>query len=564
MQNIYNASSILEILKTFNVKQIVISGIKDFNLINTILSYNIPNIQINTNNENSFNENPLKVLPKLKNYDAVFIDDDPNWFTVFNELNIIKKENVEFPLVIICNNNFPNKRRDSYSNPNSIPKEFRHNYTTDIPICFNDKKINITDGFYHACDENTPKNGVLTAIEDFIKNNSHIGLFKINIPKEICILYPKSQINQKRVSIITKKIENQKMNTVKLSDKIIENHLLIDYINKYNLYDENLNKYESEITKKNSIINEYENEIIIQNNEIRFKDGKISNFESNLSLKESQLKNIESKLVNSDKKITILKNQLKNAHNNLNELSTEMNNKNNQIDSLEKQLKTTNENYDSLTNQMENTHIKINDLIDDFEQLESYYSDKITQKEESLKENEKNHLKQINSLKKDLKYQDAKIKIQNQELKENEKKLNSVQRSYVKQYSNIVNKDYCINCFKEEISNNHLEIEYLKSNILLKRILSPISYLYLILKSNPKEILLNIKLYQSMKDSECFDIGFYLNNNKDLIESKWCKYLSPELHYVCNGFNEKRTFNKKYFNRNSKKELLNYILTCNK
>ena len=57
--------------------------------------------------------------------------------------------------------------------------------------------------------------------------------------------------------------------------------------------------------------------------------------------------------------------------------------------------------------------------------------------------------------------------------------------------------------------------------------------------------------------------SFYLNNNKDIQNSKWCKYFSPELHYVCNGFRENRKFNKKYFNRNSKEELLDYILNCN-
>lgn len=128
--------------------------------------------------------------------------------------------------------------------------------------------------------------------------------------------------------------------------------------------------------------------------------------------------------------------------------------------------------------------------------------------------------------------------------------------------SKLDNKEYCINCYKDEISNNHLEIKYLKKNTLTKKILSPIAYLYLILKSNSREISLNIKLYQALKNSMCFDIGFYLNKNKDLIDSKWCKYFSPELHYVCNGFKEDRKFNKKYFNRNSKRELLNYLLTC--
>ena len=119
------------------------------------------------------------------------------------------------------------------------------------------------------------------------------------------------------------------------------------------------------------------------------------------------------------------------------------------------------------------------------------------------------------------------------------------------------------------INNNEFAIHNYKIETDIKRLENEINYLkdcylYLIVKSKPKEISLNIKLYRTLKNSKCFDIGFYLHKNKDLINSKWCKYFSPELHYICNGFEEDRTFNKKYFNRNSKKELLEYVLNCDK
>ena len=134
----------------------------------------------------------------------------------------------------------------------------------------------------------------------------------------------------------------------------------------------------------------------------------------------------------------------------------------------------------------------------------------------------------------------------------------------MKQLSKIDNQDYSINCFKEQISNKDVEINYLQNNTFTKKILNPFAFIYLIFKSNPKEISLNMRLYRALKDSKCFDIGFYLNKNKDLLGSKWCKYFSPELHYVCNGFDEERSFNKKHFNRNSKKELLDYLLSCDR
>ena len=163
-----------------------------------------------------------------------------------------------------------------------------------------------------------------------------------------------------------------------------------------------------------------------------------------------------------------------------------------------------------------------------------------------------------------IEYKDNLLRNKQLELNNKEEELKSLHHDYIKQLSKIENKEYCISCFKDEISNNHAEIRYLKNNTFTKKILSPIGYLYLIFKSKPKEISLNLKLFKTLKESECFDIGFYLNNNKDLIKSKWCKYFSPELHYVCNGFTEKRTFNKKYFNRTTKEDLLNYLLNCNK
>ena len=140
--------------------------------------------------------------------------------------------------------------------------------------------------------------------------------------------------------------------------------------------------------------------------------------------------------------------------------------------------------------------------------------------------------------------------------------MDLLQHRYTKQLSKNDNKDYCIRCFKDEIYNNNTEITYLKNKTLIRKILNPVGYMFLILRSNPKEISLNINLYKAIRDSKYFDIGFYLNNNPDLIESKWCKYFSPELHYVCKGFNENRVFNKKYFNIRSKKDLLTYLLNC--
>lgn len=305
---------------------------------------------------------------------------------------------------------------------------------------------------------------------------------------------------------------------------------------------------EEEISRKEKIIHDYKNKIEYQTNEMKLKDSKISRFESDLSLKDSQIKNIESKLVNRDIMINSLENRLKSANSNfdslthkINEAADEFNILNDEINKKEIEYRN---NENKLKYEIKIKDNKINDL-----------KENLTKKENDLTKKENEFTTIANEL-------NNQINNKQKELDGEKKKLNSLECTYRKNLSKLENKEYCISCYKEEISNNQIEIKYLKNNNITKKILTPIAYLYLIFKSKRQEISLNIKLYKVLKNSKCFDIGFYLNKNKDLINSNWCKYFSPELHYVCNGFNENRKFNKKYFNRNSKKELLEYLLNC--
>ena len=637
MVSYYDAKVIPKILKTFKVNTIVISGLTNKKILSEIKEYK---------NIKYIDNNPLNELSNLKNYDAIFIDDDANWYTLFNELEIIKKTNENFPLVFICNNKFPNKYRDSYVNPDIIPKEFRQNFTTKLPICYKNKKIMISDGFYHACEENTSKNGVLTAIEDFILHNNQIGIMDIKFIEEITILYPKVQINQKRIDSIIK--NNDKLVNININDTIIENQLLISYINKNNISNINLDDLEIEISKKDSIIKDYENKVKNHDNELNYKNSQIKKLKSEINLNDSQIKNIESKLVNKNNKINTLQddlnkinsklvdknNKINTLQDDLNKINSKLVNKDNEISILnnkelelknkinslnqkiideknlnedkKSEIELLNKNLGEIKrlkidveskykNELSIINSQINFLENNLAEKEDLFNQKesnlidvqnklknsnehivslnneLSKKEELFNKKElnlKNKLndfsEEINNKNSKIEYKDNLLRNKQLELNNKEEELKSLHHDYIKQLSKIENKEYCISCFKDEISNNHAEIRYLKNNTFTKKILSPIGYLYLIFKSKPKEISLNLKLFKTLKESECFDIGFYLNNNKDLIKSKWCKYFSPELHYVCNGFTERRTFNKKYFNRTTKEDLLNYLLNCNK
>lgn len=508
MGNYYQLDAIPIILKQFKVNSLVVCGRLDEETLKQILSFRDGNndsdaLKGDISLEMKFigdfsnradlkidfiNDYSLNVLSDLKNYDAIFLNDDPNWYTVYNELNTIKRNNEEFPLVFVCHNVFPHKRRDSYVNPDIIPKEFLNDYSRLL----NYEDVLLEDDFYHAIDENTSKNGVLTAIEDFLNENKSIGIADFKLINGIVILYPKNTISKIRFDNILKEVKDFRVLFDDYSDFVFEKQLLADNISKFRVVSEKLNdlsNFEDELVNKERIINNYEIKIKDYDNIIKYKDSQIEGFNSKIDLKDYQIKNIESKLLNNE--------------NELNNLKLELNQKESEESSLQDQLK-------EFRDKCEELNLKNNQLI------------------------------------------------------HKEKKLNLIKSQYNNQLSKLDSKEYCISCYQEEISNNHLEIEYLKNESLIKKILSPLAYVYILFKSNPKELSLNYKLYKALKNSECFDIGFYLNKDKNLIRSKWCKYFSPELHYVCNGFSENRKFNKKYFNRNSKSDLLNYLNECQK
>ena len=516
MYNYYDLDIIPIILSRFKVNHIIISGFDDKSVVNLIFkycedngaSYTAIDFKDGVNNE-FIQDYTLNVLPSLRNYDAIFLNDDPNWYTVYNELNMINENNEEFPLVFICHNIFPHKRRDSYIDPEIIPKEFRNEFSKG----FEYDNVFLQDKFYHAIEENTSKNGVLTAIEDFISENSSIGMMDIKLLNGITILYPINNISKIRLGKLSEEISGYDLEFDELSDTILE--------------------------KKEKIIEDYEEKIKIHDNELNYKNSQIETMDSKLSLKDAQIKNFESKLINSNNEVDFLNTRIQNSNNEIASLNNKLQDANNQITSLKNEL---DYNTHDFNNKEYNLNAEINEANSKIASLES----SISQKEQL--ENDINNRLDIanNQIKKNIEEINSKdeyILIKEKELDDSKRVLNLIKKQYDAKLSKLDTKEYCISCYEDEIINNNLEIQYLKKDTLTRKIFSPLAYLYLILKSDTKEL-------------------FYLANNKDILESKWCKYFSPELHYVCNGFDENRNFNKKYFNRTSKKELLDYIINC--
>jgi cephalosporin hydroxylase len=106
-------------------------------------------------------------------FDCILIDGDHNWYTVFNELRLIREGALVRPggFIFLHDIDWPYGRRDLYYQPDTIPAEFRHPFAQKGMIRGRSALADV-GGLNSACMnalvEGGPKNGVLTAIEDFL------------------------------------------------------------------------------------------------------------------------------------------------------------------------------------------------------------------------------------------------------------------------------------------------------------------------------------------------------------------------------------------------------------
>jgi hypothetical protein len=130
----------------------------------------------------------LDVLPEITGYEVIIIDGDHNWYTVYHELKTIEKTSSDpgrFPLVLFHDVAWPYGRRDMYYDPERIPDAFRHNYAKKGMIPGRSELTSDCEwwnnNLCNATMEGGVQNGVLTAIEDFIKESYisfRLALFK--------------------------------------------------------------------------------------------------------------------------------------------------------------------------------------------------------------------------------------------------------------------------------------------------------------------------------------------------------------------------------------------------
>ena len=127
----------------------------------------------------------LDAIRQMENVDAWVVDGDHNWYTVYHELQQIRdvcRRDGKPLLAFLHDIAWPGGRRDMYYAPDRIPAEFRHPHSYEGGCNPGLGGLRAHRGFRgmgqfaFALHEGGPRNGVLTAIEDFAAEELAAGV----------------------------------------------------------------------------------------------------------------------------------------------------------------------------------------------------------------------------------------------------------------------------------------------------------------------------------------------------------------------------------------------------
>jgi SAM-dependent methyltransferase len=127
-------------------------------------------------------ETSFKAFEHLELADVIVLDGDHNYYTVSEELRRIasrsEAEGVDLPLLLLHDVCWPHGRRDDYFDPEQVPPEHRQPITPEAGLYPGIETIREGGLPYHnpATREGGPRNGVLTAIDDFLASRDDVTL----------------------------------------------------------------------------------------------------------------------------------------------------------------------------------------------------------------------------------------------------------------------------------------------------------------------------------------------------------------------------------------------------
>jgi len=151
----------------------------------------------------------LYALPSIDKLDMVLIDGDHNWYTVYNELKLIEKkarEQGKYPIVLLHDTEWPYGRRDMYYFPDTIPEEYRHPYDQKgiLPgVTGLVENGGINEMLFNATYEFGERNGVLTAIEDYLRETEwSLSFYRLYHDNGLGIIVPNQPDLNKAIQYI--------------------------------------------------------------------------------------------------------------------------------------------------------------------------------------------------------------------------------------------------------------------------------------------------------------------------------------------------------------------------
>ncbi|MEL7198180.1 MAG: class I SAM-dependent methyltransferase [Pseudomonadota bacterium] len=123
-------------------------------------------------------QHSLEALKDCDHADAWFVDGDHNYYTVYHELKLIDRlqRAAREPLLAFVHDvSWPCGRRDFYADPTRIPRGWRHPHSFEHGVLLGEEAAMRGRGFRGpsncavALEAGGPRNGVLSAVEDFLK-----------------------------------------------------------------------------------------------------------------------------------------------------------------------------------------------------------------------------------------------------------------------------------------------------------------------------------------------------------------------------------------------------------
>jgi hypothetical protein len=127
-------------------------------------------------------ETSHEALAHIPLTDAIILDGDHNYYTVSEELRIIaeraEREGRRVPLLLLHDVGWPHGRRDDYYAPEQVPVEHRQPVVAGGCLYPGDPgtRPGALPFHYPAAREGGPRNGVLTAVEDFVSGREQLRL----------------------------------------------------------------------------------------------------------------------------------------------------------------------------------------------------------------------------------------------------------------------------------------------------------------------------------------------------------------------------------------------------